>query len=161
MTDSLPALALSVDPADKNIMRRKPIDPKQGILTRGVTIRIVLQSMLIAVAVLGACMIGLQVSVEVARTMTFATLAFSQMTLIFSIRSGKRLAFSSLLSNGYLLGAIAVVVGLMLVVMLVPSLQTIFHVVPLNAAQWLWIAGLSLGVFFISEIAKLFVKRDN
>lgn len=161
VTDSLPALALSVDPADKNIMRRKPIDPKQGILTRGVTIRIVLQSMLIAVAVLGACMIGLQVSVEVARTMTFATLAFSQMTLIFSIRSGKRLAFSSLLSNGYLLGAIAVVVGLMLVVMLVPSLQTIFHVVPLNATQWLWIAGLSLGVFFVSEIAKLFVKRDN
>ena len=161
VTDSLPALALSGDPADKNIMRRKPIDPKQGILTRGVTIRIVLQSMLIAVAVLGACMIGLQVSVEVARTMTFATLAFSQMTLIFSIRSGKRLAFSSLLSNGYLLGAIAVVVGLMLVVMLVPSLQTIFHVVPLNAAQWLWIAGLSLGVFFVSEIAKLFVKRDN
>jgi len=43
----------------------------------------------------------------------------------------------------------------------VPSLQTIFHVVPLNAAQWLWIAGLSLGVFFVSEIAKLFVKRDN
>ena len=42
VTDSLPALALSVDPADKNIMRRKPIDPKQGILTRGVTIRIVL-----------------------------------------------------------------------------------------------------------------------
>lgn len=161
VTDSLPALALSVDPADKNIMRRKPIDPKQGILTRGVTIRIVLQSMLIAVAVLGACMIGLQVSVEVARTMTFATLAFSQMTLIFSIRSGKRLAFSSLLSNGYLLGAIAVVVGLMLVVMLVPLLQTIFHVVPLNAAQWLWIAGLSLGVFFVSELAKLFVKRDN
>ena len=161
VTDSLPALALSVDPADKNIMRRKPIDPKQGILTRGVTIRIVLQSMLIAVAVLGACMIGLQVSVEVARTMTIATLAFSQMTLIFSIRSGKRLAFSSLLSNGYLLGAIAVVVGLMLVVMLVPSLQTIFHVVPLNAAQWLWITGLSLGVFFVSEIAKLFVKRDN
>ena len=161
VTDSLPALALSVDPADKNIMRRKPIDPKQGILTRGVTIRIVLQSMLIAMAVLGACMIGLQVSVEVARTMTFATLAFSQMTLIFSIRSGKRFAFSSLLSNGYLLGAIAVVVGLMLVVMLVPSLQTIFHVVPLNATQWLWIAGLSLGVFFVSEIAKLFVKRDN
>ncbi len=159
VTDSLPALALSVDPAEKNIMNRKPIDPKQGILTRGFSIRIVLQSMLITSLVLAAYHIGLRESIDVARTMTFATLAFSQMTLIFSIRSGMNNGLATLFSNKYLIGAITVVVGLMLLVLLVPAMQTIFRVTALNAEQWMWSVGLSLAAFVVSEVVKIFVRK--
>ena len=159
VTDSLPALALSVDPAARGIMRRKPIDPDQGILTRGFVIRIVLQSVLISGLVLAAYQIGLHTSIDTARTMTFAVLAFSQMSLIFSIRSGKENAFSILFSNGLLWGAILLVVALMLGVMLIPVLQSIFHVTALSREQWLWVVGLSVAPFVVSEIAKLFVRK--
>ena len=86
--DSLPSLALSVDHADKDIMRRKPIDPNQGIFTKHFTTRVILQALIIGLTTLAAYMIGMKTSVEVARTMTFATMVFSQFTIIFSIRSG-------------------------------------------------------------------------
>ena len=103
--------------------------------------------------------IGLRESIDVARTMTFAVLAFSQMTLIFSIRSGNENAFTTLFSNGLLWGAILLVVVLMLGVMLIPALQSIFHVVSLTGTQWLWVGGLSLAAFVVSEIVKLFVRK--
>jgi Ca2+-transporting ATPase len=159
VTDSLPALALSVDPAARDIMRRRPIDPDQGILTRGFVIRVLLQGALITGLVLAAYQIGLRESIDVARTMTFAVLAFSQMTLIFSIRSGNRNAFSILFTNGLLWGAILLVVALMLGVMLIPALQSIFHVTSLTGEQWLWVGGLSLSAFVVSEIVKLFVRK--
>ena len=159
VTDSLPALALSVDPASRDIMRRRPIDPDQGILTRGFVVRVLLQGVLITGLVLAAYQIGLRTSIDVARTMTFAVLAFSQMTLIFSIRSGNRNAFSILFSNGLLWGAILLVVALMLGVMLIPALQSIFHVTSLTGEQWLWVGGLSLSAFVVSETVKLFVRK--
>lgn len=163
VTDSLPALALSVDPAEDDVMKRKPIDSRKGIMTRPFTVRIFLQGIMIAVLSLLAYNIGLRSSIEAAQTMTFATLAFSQMTIVFSIRSGYHSAFKGMFKNKYLLGAIILVAGLMLVVLLVPALGNIFHTVQLNAMQWWWIAGLSLAPILITEIAKLlrkaFVKK--
>lgn len=161
VTDSLPALALSVDPAAHNIMERKPIDPKQGILTRGFALRIVLQGIMITALVLWAYNIGMERGIDAARTMTFATLAFSQMTLIFSIRSGAEFAFRTLFSNSLLWGAILFVGLLMGVVLFVPSLQNIFHIVELNTTEWLWVAALSFAPFVVSEIAKLVAKLFN
>lgn len=158
VTDSLPALALSVDPASHDIMSRKPLDPKQGILTRSLSLRIVLQGVMITALVLWAYNIGMERGVDVARTMTFATLAFSQMTLIFSIRSGMENAFSTLFSNLLLWGAILFVVLLMGVVLFVPALQSIFHIVDLSTAEWLWVVGLSFAPFVLSEIVKPIAK---
>ncbi len=161
VTDSFPALALSFDPAAKEIMNRKPIDPKQGIMTRGFSIRILLQGILIGGLTLAAYQIGLHSAsdpskaIETARTMTFATLAFSQMTLIFSIRSGMGNAFKGMFSNGFLWGSIAFVIATMLLVLLIPAVQTIFKVTSLDTIQWLWVAGLSSGAFVVSEIVKL------
>ena len=81
------------------------------------------------------------------------------MSLIFSIRSGKENAFSILFSNGLLWGAILLVVALMLGVMLIPALQSIFHVTALSCEQWLWVVGLSVAPFVVSEIVKLFVRK--
>ena len=158
VTDSLPALALSVDPASHDIMSRKPLDPKQGILTRSLSLRIVLQGVMITAVVLWAYNIGMERSLDVARTMTFATLAFSQMTLIFSIRSGMENAFSTLFSNLLLWGAILFVVLLMGVVLFVPALQSIFHIVDLSTAEWLWVTSLSFAPFVLSEIVKPITK---
>lgn len=154
VTDSLPALALSVDPAEKDVMKRGPIDSRQGIMTKGFSFRIVLQGILVAACSLIAYMIGIKESEDMAHTMVFATLAFSQLTLIFSIRSGRHFALNGMFSNKYLWGAIIAVIGLMLLVLLVPAMQTIFHVVAMDGIHWLWVTLLSLGAFTVSEIVK-------
>ena len=164
VTDSFPALALSFDPAAKDIMSRKPIDSKQGIMTRGFSIRVLLQGMLIACLTLLAYQIGFHSETDperaavVARTMTFATLAFSQMTMIFSIRSGMTSAFCGLFSNKFLWGSILFVISTMLLVLLVPAMQTIFKVTSLDNLQWLWVIGLSCGAFVVSEIVKVIAR---
>lgn len=158
VTDSLPALALSVDPAEPDIMQRKPIDSRKGIMTRSFSIRIILQGIMIAALSLTAYHIGLKTSVELAQTMTFAVLAFSQMTMVYTVRSGNHSAFRGFFKNKYLLGAIAIVFGLMMIVLCIPVLEEIFHVTALAGEQWLWVAGLSLAPLLITEIAKLIIK---
>lgn len=97
-------------------------------------------------------------AVAAGRTMTFATLAFCQMTMIFSIRSGMHHGFSGMFSNKFLWGSIAFVVATMLLVLLIPSVQAIFKVTSLNSVQWLWVAGLSFGSFAVCEIVKLSIR---
>ncbi len=156
--DSLPALALSVEPAEKDIMRQRPTDAKQGIFTRQFIWQIALQSLIISGLTLWAYLIGLNTSVEVARTMTFAVLVFTQMTLILSIRAGHHFATNGLFANKYLWGAILIVCGLMFSVMLIPELQTLFKIVNLTSVQWWWIGGLSLAALVINEIGKVFIR---
>lgn len=158
VTDSLPALALSVDPAEKDVMEKKPIDSNQGLLTKEFSLRIALQGVLIALLTLVAYHVGLESSTEVARTMTFATLAFTQMTMIFSIRTGYHAATNGLFSNKYLWGAIIVVLIMMLTVLLIPSLQAIFKVTELSCIQWAWVTGLSFAALAISELVKFCVR---
>ena len=154
VTDSLPALALSVDPAAPDIMRRKPIDAAQGIMTRPFISRIVLQGMMIGVLTLIAYHIGLQASIETARTMTFAVLALTQITHVFNVRSDRFTAFKGMFSNAYLLGALAIVLMLMFTVLEIPALHGIFHLTELTSQQWLWVAGLSLAPLPIVEAVK-------
>ena len=158
VTDSLPALALSFDPAESDIMRRRPIDPRQGIMTRGFSVRLLLQGLCIATLVLIANRIGAQTSLDAARTMTFAVLAFSQLTIIFSIRSGMHWVGRNLFANKFLWGSMVAVVGLMAIVLLVPAVQSVFHVCPLTGEQWLWVAILSFGAMILSELMKLVVR---
>ena len=159
VTDSLPALALSVDPAEKDVMNRKPIDSRQGFMTRPFAIRLALEGLMIALLTLTAYQVGLRTGgVDAAQTMTFATLAFSQIAIIFGIRSGNHSAFRGMFNNKYLLGAVAVVAALMLVVLLIPGLEVVFHTVPLTGTQWWWVVGLSLAPIAFTEIGKLLRK---
>ncbi|MDL2308486.1 calcium-translocating P-type ATPase, PMCA-type [Bacteroidales bacterium OttesenSCG-928-B11] len=154
VTDSLPALALSVDPATPNIMKRKPVDPKTGIMNRNFALHIALQGLMIGMLSLVAYKVGLQWGIDIARTMTFAVLAFCQITHVFNVRSNHYSAFRGLFSNKYLLGAIAIVIGLMLIVLEIPFLEDIFHVSNLDGVQWIWVIGLSLAPLVIMEIFK-------
>lgn len=158
VTDSLPALALSVDPAAHDIMQRKPIDSRKGIMTKSFSIRIILQGIMVAALSLIAYNIGIKISIEHAQTMTFAVLAFTQITLVYGVRSGNHSAFRGMFNNKYLVGALLIVIGLMLIVLWIPALENIFHVIPLHGEQFLWVVLLSLAPLPITEIAKLIVK---
>ncbi|MDI9551564.1 MAG: calcium-translocating P-type ATPase, PMCA-type [Bacteroidota bacterium] len=157
--DSLPSLALSIDHAEKDIMSRKPVDPNQGIFTKSFSTKITIQALIIGVITLVAYLIGLQHSVATARTMTFATMIFSQFTMIFSIRSGNNWFTERFFSNRWLWATIAFVIALTLLVMLVPSMQSLFKLAPLTATQWWLVIGLSFGVLALSEFFKLFTRK--
>ena len=156
--DSLPSLALSVDHASRDIMERQPVTPGQGIFTRAFTTKVVLQSLIIGGASLGAYMIGLEHSIETARTMTFAVMIFSQFTMIFSIRSGRQWFTHRFFTNRWLWLTILFVVALTLGVMLVPTMQTLFKITVLTSMQWWIVVGLSLGVLVVSELFKMFTR---
>ena len=157
--DSLPSLALSVDHAAKDIMERPPVKPHQGIFTRAFTTRVVLQSLIIGAASLGAYMIGMEHSIETARTMTFAVMIFSQFTMIFSIRAGRQWFTHRFFTNRWLWLTIALVTTLTLLVMLVPAMQTLFKLTALSGPQWGMVFGLSIGVLIVSELLKLLTRR--
>lgn len=156
--DSLPSLALSVDYAAKNIMERKPIDPNQGIFTKPFTIRVVTQALILGAATIAAYLIGLQSSVETARTMTFAVMIFSQFTMIFSVRSGEAWFTQRFFSNRWLWATIALVICMTLAVMLIPTMQSLFKLTVLTTSQWWMTIGFAMGVLVLSELCKPLTK---
>lgn len=161
ITDSLPALALSVDPAGQGIMERRPVPPGRSILQGTFLIRIILQGIMIAVLSLIAFRIGARTDTATAQTMTFAVLAFSQMSHVFNVRSDRHSAFIAMFSNKILLGALAITMGLMLLVIEVPFLRDIFSLVALNATQWIWVVCLSLVPLPLVEGVKLLARCNR
>ena len=85
----------------------------------------------------------------------------SQFTMIFSIRSGNRLFTHRIFSNRWLWLTIVLVVGLTLIVMLTPSLQSLFHLATLTSAQWWITVELSFGVLLLSELLKPLLRTQK
>ena len=171
VTDSLPALALAVDPAEKDIMNRKPNKKQKGIFTKGMTWRIVYQGVMIGLLTLAAFIIGLntknvpviegktpeEVRVMIGQTMAFIVLALSELVHVFNIRNNRRSLFTSgLFSNLILIGAIALSAGLMFVVLLVPALRDLFGIVMLPAENIIETVCLVFAPVVIVEVFKLF-----
>ena len=100
----------------------------------------------------------MQHSVDTARTMTFAVMILSQLTMIFSIRTGNDWFTSRFFTNRWLWLTIFLVLGLTLWVMLTPSMQSLFHLSPLSGEQWILVVALTFGVLVMSEIFKFFVR---
>jgi P-type Ca2+ transporter type 2C len=161
VSDSLPALALSFDTAEEGIMRRKPIDPKEGIVNRHFAVNSILRGLLIAGLSLGAYFIGMQTSLETAMTMAFAVVALSQISILFCVRAGHNAIIHNLFTNKYLWAAVIFVLTLMLGVLLIPAAQSVFHVVPLSGIHWLWIAAFSIFPAFLIETLKFINSRTN
>jgi len=156
ITDSLPALALGVEKNDPGIMNEKPRSPKESIFAHGLGARIIFQGIILATITLTVFLFALQnYSVEVARTMCFAVLSFSQLAHAINVRSqNKSLFHSGLFTNRYLWMALGLSCALQLVVLLIPSLQTIFHVASMNGIQWLIIIIASLSPIAFVELTK-------
>ena len=149
------------DHADKDIMKRKPIDPDQGMFIKHFTTRVIIQSLIIGLTTLAAYMIGMKTSVDVARTMTFAVMVFCQFTIIFSIRSGHNWFTHKMFTNRWLWLTIVFVTALTLIVLLVPGMQSLFKLAPMTSGQWWTVIGLSFGVLALSELFKLFTRKKG
>lgn len=160
-TDSLPALALAVDPAEKNIMKRKA-KKNNNIFTKGMVWRIVYQGIMVGCLTLLAFSIGCnfdyhnEALIPQAQTMAFAVLAISELVHVFNIRSNKESIFKiGFGTNKMLLLANFVSFLLVFLVLEVPFLQNIFSVAPLDMVHWMWVAILAIAPLIIVEIFKL------
>ena len=169
VTDSLPALALAFDPANSDIMQRKPIKPGKGIFTKGMTWRVVYQGIMIGGLTLAAFMIGLattkepigtltldQSKIEVGQTMAFVTLALSELVHVFNVRDNKKTIFKTgIYNNMKLIGAIIISALLMFVILLIPGLREIFSIPVLPTENIIELVCLVLAPIVIVEIFKL------
>ena len=159
ITDSLPALALSFDPAEDNIMKRRPIPANIGIFTKGRIYRVGYQGLMIGTLTLLAYRIGIHEdpsNVVIGQTMAFAVLSLSQLVHVFNIRSKTQSIFKTgVFSNMYLVYAVLISFIMMIAVLFIPFLQNIFKVVTLSPRDILIVAGLSFMPLIIVEIFKL------
>lgn len=158
VTDSLPALALSVDPAESNIMNRRPRNSKRGFMTRGMIWRVSYQGIMIGLIPLAAFILGLREGgLILGQTMAFATLMFAQLVHVRNLHSNTRSSLAiSPLKNLYLAGAVMVSAGLALMVLLVPPIRETFSLTALSGKQWITILLLSLIPLAVVDIFKLF-----
>lgn len=159
VTDSLPALAIGVEPGAPDILDRKPRDPKVGILDKNLATRVTLQGAIISVGVIAAFMIGRQTSTAVACTMAFSTLTFARLLHGFNCRSQHSIFKIGFKNNWYSLAAFAVGTLLLALILFVPGLHSLFAVTPLTNTQLLWIIGLALMPTIIIQIVK--VVQEN
>ena len=164
VTDSLPALALAVDPAADNVMKRKPLkNTKKGIFTKGMTWRIVYQGLMIGLLTLTAFIIGLSTpdvsqeeKVKIGQTMAFYVLALSELVHVFNIRDNKRTIFKTgIFNNSKLILATVVSASLMFVILFTQGLRDIFGLVMLPAMHVFETVILVLAPVIIVEIFKL------
>ena len=164
VTDTLPALALAVEPANKDLMKKKPIKPSKGIFTKGLTFRVAYQGLMIGIITLIAFLIGINTPnigeherIAVGQTMAFATLAFAELVHVFNVKSNKESIFKvGILNNTKLLLAIGVSALMMFAILLIPALRDIFNIVALPVENILEVILLVLSPLVIVEIFKLF-----
>ena len=157
ITDSLPAIALGLEPEDKEIMNRKPNDPKKGLFADGLWSKIFIEGTMIGILTLFAFSLGANLySIEVGRTMAFVSLSFLELVHSFNIRSDESIFKVGAFKNIYLIGAVIIGIILGLVVVLVPQVSKIFELVSLNKEQWIYTLLISISPIFIMEIQKAF-----
>lgn len=159
VTDSLPAIALGMEPAEENIMERPPRKNTGSLFGDGLGGRILLEGVMIGVLALLAFGIGhvyfdQEDGYAVGRTMAFAVLSLSQLVHAFNMRGEGSLGKLPFCSNKWLLMAFVVGATLQCVVIMMPPLAGIFQVVPLNGEQWLLTAALALAPLPLVELEK-------
>ena len=158
VTDSFPALALSVDPAEKDIMTRNPRSTQQGFFTKGMTWRIAYQGATIGLISLVAYLLGRHDGGQaLGQTMTFAVLAFSQLFHVRNLHSNRLSSFrTGVFKNKALIGAIAISASMMLSILLFPPFMKAFKLVEMDAIHWMYVLGLSSVPIVVVELFKLF-----
>lgn len=171
VTDSLPALALAVDPPQKDVMDRRP-NKNKSVFTKGMIWRIVYQGILIGVITIVAFIVGLatpdenlpviegltneEIKVEIGQTMAFCVLAFSQLVHVFNVRDNKTSIFKTgIFSNKQLILAVLASAALMLGILLIPALRHVFSIPVLPVGNILEIVVLSLMPLIVVELFKL------
>lgn len=159
LTDSLPAIAIGMEKPEDGLLSQKPRNPKQGILTKDFTALMFGQGALIAVSVIIAFYLGLQVDAITAATMAFATLTLSRLFHGFNCRSNHSVFKIGLFSNIYSVGAFVLGVLLLALVLFVPALHSLFSVSALENIQYVYIVLLAFVPTVIIQIIKMIVDK--
>jgi len=169
VTDGLPALALSIEPAERDIMRRRPRRMTDNIFGEGMGWHILWVGLLMCVvslgigywdASLGEAYFSDHNVIKHFRTIVFTTLTFLQLAQVLAIRSHRQSLFTlGLLSNKPLLGAVLLTIILQLALVYVPFLQKFFQTVPLSALELTICIILSSTLFWVVELEKLLIRR--
>ncbi len=161
VTDSLPALALGMEPVEPSVMEEKPRSASEPLFTKQFSVRLAWQGLMVGLLTLAAYWLGEYVLSDpnladaTANTMAFATLTFCQLFHAFDVRSEHQsIAHIGLTSNPAMNKAFLVGMALQLAVLLVPPLQAVFQVCMLNPVEWLVVLGLSLTPLVVCEIEK-------
>lgn len=154
LTDSLPALAIGMEPPEKDLLSVRPRDPKEGILTKAFSVRILVQGFLIAVCTMTAYHFGFQTDHATAMTMAFSTLSLARLFHGFNCRSDHSVFRIGFRRNWYSLGAFCVGVLLLGSVLMIPALHGVFDVAPLHPAQYGMILAMAVTPTILIQIYK-------
>ena len=162
VTDSFPAIALGLEPPEKNIMNKKPRNPKKGIFADGLWNKIIIEGVMIGILTLLAFSIGNKLyGIKVARTMAFVSLGVLELVHSFNIRSEESIFKAGLWDNKYLIGAFILGTLLQIIVVIIPSIANVFELVPLTNLQWIYTISISLLPLVIVEIQKRLNKEET
>ena len=163
LTDSLPAIALGLEPHTDAVMRQKPRPREEGILTKDFLVSVVVEGAVIAAAVIAAFHLGLNAGgASLGSTMAFATLCLSRLFHGFDCKSARPVLLTRRFwDNRFLLGAFAVGAVLLAAVLLIPPLEPLFQVAALTGSQVGAIVGLSLGSMLVIQLLKAILSKKS
>jgi len=176
ITDTLPAISLGMDPGDKDVMNRKPRDPKESFFAEGAGMRAIVGGVLIGILTLVAFYLGIIHSGDVpikeakdgteivtyGRTMAFIVLTFSQLFYSLSMRNSKKTIFEvGFFGNMFLIISIIISIILQVLLISIPPIAKMFKVTALDPSHWGMVIGLSLIPFAINEIIKVVTRGKS
>jgi Ca2+-transporting ATPase len=179
ITDTLPALALGVDPGDPDVMKYKPRNPKDSLF-KGESLNLLLNGLLIGLLTLTAFIVGIKYysgatnlfplfpgnisedALRHAQTMAFVVLSVSQLVHSLNMRNEKKSIFQiGLFSNKYLIGAIVFGILLQDFIITIPVIAKVFSVHALSLRDWGFVTILSLIPLLLNEIVKIFKRSSS
>ena len=155
VTDSLPAIAIGLEPPDKDIMYKKPRNSKKSIFADGLWGKIFVEGTMLGMLTLLAFSIGNNLyGIEVGRSMAFVSLGMLELVHSFNIKSDESIFKIGLFDNKYLIGAFILGMILQIGVVMLPVFANVFDLVPLSGIQWIYTIGISIIPIFIMEAQK-------
>ncbi|MDY0288077.1 MAG: cation-translocating P-type ATPase [Sphaerochaeta sp.] len=156
ITDSLPAIALGMEPIERDVMEHKPTSKSESLFANGLTVQIIAQGSLFALLTLVAFLLGWKAEgdIVVGRTMAFSTLAILQLVQAFNMRSQHSLFATGFFTNATLNKAVLVSALLLAVVLFIPPIAHVFALTILSPVQYALVVGLALVPLPILELAK-------
>ena len=175
ITDSLPAIALGMDPGNHDVMKEKPRPAKESFFANGASRHVLLGGFLIGALTITAYFYGYyehgfspfdkqvpQNTIEYARTMAFMVLVVCQLFYSLALRNERKSIFSiGLFSNKYLVGAIVLGLALQLFVVGIPVIQTAFHLQMPDVRAWGIIFALGITPLAVNELIKVFIRASK
>ena len=162
VTDSLPAIALGLEPAEKDIMKRKPINSKKSIFADGLWNKIIIEGIMIGMFTLVSFSIGNKYySLEIGRTMAFITIGLLELIHSFNIKSEESIFNMGILENKYLIGSFILGVIIQTIVVIIEPLADIFKLSQLNITQWIITISISILPIPIMELQKKIDKSSK